>query len=77
VQTNSFTSCFEDETVEIVMQRMDSAEIHHVPVLRRRDNHLVGMLTLSDLALRGPDRIAGQLSHHMSRDARRRPPGAS
>ena len=71
----SITSCFEDETVDDVIRRMDSNEIHHIPVLRRRDNHIVGMLTMSDLAHRGPG--AGALTHHVSRDARRRPQGTS
>ena len=47
----------------------------HGAVLRRRDNHIVGMLTMSDLAHRGPG--AGALTHHVSRDARRRPQGTS
>jgi CBS domain-containing protein len=71
VMTNGITSCFEDETIDDVVQRMDSNEIHHIPVLNRQ-NQMVGMLTLSDLAHRGPQHFAGSLSHHISRDARRR-----
>ena len=73
--TTGVKTCFDDETVDEVVQRMDSDEIHHIPVLRRQDNHIVGMLTLSDLAHRGPQNIAGKLTHHMSRDAIRRQSG--
>ena len=69
VMTKGITWCFDDETVDDVLQRMDTKAIHHIPVLNRQ-KRMVGMLTLSDLALRGPRDLAGQLSHLASRDAR-------
>jgi CBS domain-containing protein len=69
VMTKGITWCFDDETVDDVLQRMDTKAIHHIPVLNRQ-KRMVGMLTLSDLALRGPQELARQLSHLASRDAR-------
>ena len=42
-------------------------QVHPYPVLNRQ-KRTVGMLTLSDLALRGPQELARQLSHRVARD---------
>lgn len=46
--------CFEDQDVEHVAKSMGLARIRRVPVLTR-DNRLVGILSLGDVALRDPE----------------------
>jgi CBS domain-containing protein len=69
VMTKGITWCFEDEAVDEVLQRMDTKEIHHIPVLNRQ-KRMIGILTLSDIALRGPQEFAGLFGHLAARDAR-------
>jgi CBS domain-containing protein len=73
VMTNGITWCFEDETVDEAAQRMEEKQIHHMPVLSRQ-KRMVGILSLSDLALKGPKGLLGQLSKLASRDAGRHAP---
>ena len=42
--------CFEDEQIDAVMEKMRGAQIRRVPVMDRQ-NRLVGMVSLGDLAL--------------------------
>ncbi|MDR3529576.1 MAG: CBS domain-containing protein [Rhodopila sp.] len=67
--TKGVTWCFEDEAVDAVLQRMDTKEIHHIPVLNRQ-KRMTGILTLSDIALRGSQDFAGLFGHLAARDAR-------
>jgi CBS domain-containing protein len=46
--------CFEDQDLEHVAKSMGMAKIRRVPVLTR-DDRVVGMLSLGDVALRSPD----------------------
>lgn len=58
--------CFEDQDVEHVAKSMGLARIRRVPVLTR-DNRLVGILSLADVALRNPEVAAqalGNVSKH-------------
>lgn len=73
VMTKGITWCFEDEAVDEVLQRMDTKEIHHIPVLNRQ-KRMIGILTLSDIALRGPQEFGGLFGHLASRDARQHDP---
>jgi CBS domain-containing protein len=70
VMTKGVTWCFEDETVDDVVQRMEDKQIHHLPVLNRQ-KRLIGILSLSDLALRGPTGLSAMISRLASRDATR------
>ncbi|HLI13226.1 MAG TPA: CBS domain-containing protein [Alphaproteobacteria bacterium] len=70
VMTKGITWCFEDESVEDALMRMEEKQIHHMPVLNRQ-KRIVGILSLSDLALRAPKQLFGQVSRVTSRDAQR------
>jgi CBS-domain-containing membrane protein len=70
VMTKGITYCFEDDTVEPAIDQLEAKQIHHIPVLGRQENRMIGMLLLSDLALRGPQNLAAPVSQLASRDAR-------
>jgi len=70
IMTKGITWCFEDESLDEAVQRMGEKQIHHMPVLNR-DKRMVGILSLSDLALRGPQDISLQIAALTSRDASR------
>lgn len=69
IMTKGVTWCFDDETVEGAVRRMEEKKIHHMPVINRQ-KRLVGILSLSDLALRGPQELSIDISRLTSRDAR-------
>ena len=68
VMTKGITWCYDDERVEEAVQRMEENQIHHLPVLSRK-KRMIGILSLSDLALRGPHELFAQVSKLTSRDA--------
>ena len=70
VMTKGITWCFDDESVDDVMERMEAKQIHHIPVLSRQ-KRMIGILSLSDLAMRGPRDLLSRLSQLASRDSRR------
>jgi len=53
IMTRSVIYCQEDDSIENVLNTMRSRHIHHLPV-RNQSNAVVGIVSLSDLALRGP-----------------------
>jgi CBS domain-containing protein len=71
VMTKGITWCFEDETMDDVVERMGQKQIHHMPVINRQ-KRLIGILSLSDLALRGPEALSTKVFGLASRDATRR-----
>ncbi|SRR5260221_3866926 len=70
VMTQHVTWCFDDESLDEAVQRMEHKQIHHMPVLSRA-KRMVGMLSLSDLALKAPQELFKNLSKLTSRDASR------
>ncbi len=50
--------CYEDQSVEEVAEEMRDMQIRRVPVLDR-DKHLVGMLSLGDIATKADEELAG------------------
>jgi CBS domain-containing protein len=70
VMTKGITWCFDDETVDDVVERMEQKQIHHIPVLNR-EKRMIGILSLSDLALRGPEALSTKVFRLASRDATR------
>jgi CBS domain-containing protein len=70
VMTKGITWCFDDESVDDAVQRMEQKQIHHMPVLDRQ-KRMVGILSLSDLALKGPQELFQEVSRLTSRDATR------
>jgi CBS domain-containing protein len=76
VMTKGITWCFEDESVDDAARRMEEKQIHHMPVLSRQ-KRIVGILSLSDLALKAPKELFSQLTKLASRDAGRHAPAAT
>ncbi len=69
VMTRGITWCFEDESVDDALARMEEKQIHHMPVLSRQ-KRIIGILSLSDLALRGPRNLSAKVFTLAARDAR-------
>jgi len=61
--------CFEDQPVEDVMAYMRESQVRRVPVIDH-DNHLVGMVSLGDLAVKGDEQLAGRALRSISEPAR-------
>ena len=53
IMTKSVIYCQEDDSIERALGTMRDRHIHHLPV-RNQANAVVGIVSLSDLALRGP-----------------------
>lgn len=51
IMTPGATYCFDDQTLEEAAAAMETHQIRRLPILTR-NNHLVGILSLSDLAVR-------------------------
>jgi len=59
-------SCFEDQEIHEAAKMMEEHEVRRLPVLNR-DNQLVGILSLSDLAFKTKDdRLYGEVLAHVS-----------
>ena len=56
IMTRSVIYCQEDDSIENVLSTMRNRRIHHLPV-RNQSNAVVGIVSLSDLALRGPQEL--------------------
>jgi CBS domain-containing protein len=56
IMSKSVIFCQEDESVENVLSTMRNRHIHHLPV-RSQSKAVVGIVSLSDLALRGPQEL--------------------
>jgi CBS domain-containing protein len=61
IMTIGITYCQEDDGVEDALRTMGDRHIHHLPVLDRA-NKVVGMVSLSDLALKGPQELYSGVS---------------
>lgn len=70
VMSKGITYCFEDQDLEDAARLMEEKQIHHLPVLSRQ-KRMVGILSMSDLALKGPQALYSQLSKLASRDSSR------
>jgi CBS domain-containing protein len=73
VMTESAMCVFDDQNLEDAVRLMGDEAIYHLPVLDRRNN-VVGMLALSDLALKGSPEFLGVLNALVARDATRGEP---
>lgn len=54
VMSSDVQCCFEDEKIDSVMEKMRDAQIRRIPVMDRQ-NRLIGMVSLGDLALEAAD----------------------
>lgn len=70
VMSNGITWCYEDQTVDDAIHLMTGKQIHHLPVLSRA-KRMIGMLSLSDLALKSGGQLPGEFFKLLSRDATR------
>jgi CBS domain-containing protein len=61
--------CFEDQPVEDVLAYMRKAQVRRVPVIDR-ENRLVGMVSLGDLAVKGDEDQAGSALRSISEPAK-------
>ena len=57
--------CFDDDTVEHVLENMGDQQIRRLPVLNR-DKRLVGFVSLGDLSLSGKRKAAGEALQEIS-----------
>ena len=67
--------CYDDQSTDDVLEQMRAARIRRVPVLDRRE-HLVGMLTLGDVAVKADEQGAGIVLEEVSEPARPDPAAA-
>jgi protein required for attachment to host cells len=65
VMTRDPDWCFEDQPIDEVLEQMRGARIRRVPVLDH-EHHLVGMLSLGDVALRADGEGAGIVLQEVS-----------
>jgi CBS domain-containing protein len=56
IMTSGVIYCDEDDSVEDALNTMRQRHIHHLPV-RNGSNMVVGIVSLSDLALKGPQEL--------------------
>ena len=70
VMSKGITWCYDDQTDAEALALMEQKQIHHLPVLSRK-KRIVGVITLSDLALRSPQALTKDLMHLAARDASR------
>jgi CBS domain-containing protein len=66
VMSSDVLYCFEDQFVEEVLRNMKENQVRRLPVVNR-DKHLVGMVSLGDLAQHGPAALAGEALKGISR----------
>jgi CBS domain-containing protein len=69
VMTESPCWCFEDESVEDVLEEMRESQIRRVPVVDHAQ-HLVGILTLGDVAVKADEGTAADALEEISEPAR-------
>jgi len=66
VMSRLVSFCFEDQDQEVAASMMETNRIRRLPVLDHEE-HLVGIISLGDLAVRAPhDRMALRVLEHIS-----------
>jgi CBS domain-containing protein len=68
VMTRGVSYCFEDDDINEAVHLMEEKRIHHIPVLNSQ-KRMVGILSLSDLALKAPQDLSFEISRLASRNA--------
>ena len=58
--------CFDDQSVEEVLSNMGDVQVRRLPVLDR-DKNLVGIVSIGDLAKKGPAKKAGEALKDISK----------
>ncbi len=57
--------CFEDEDIDSAIDKMKKAKIRRIPVVSR-ENELVGIISIGDVAIEGDERRAGETLEQIS-----------
>lgn len=65
VMSKDVCACYDDESVAEVLQRMAEAQIRRMPVVDRGE-HLVGIVSLGDMSVRGDTAGAGDALEEIS-----------
>jgi CBS domain-containing protein len=60
--------CFESQSIDDVIAYMRKSQVRRVPVIDE-DNHLVGMVSLGDLAVKSDQQMAGEALRSISEPA--------
>jgi CBS domain-containing protein len=68
VMSKGVAYCFEDDNLATAIQLMEQNRIRRIPVLDHKE-HLVGLLSLTDLARHAPQRLTAEVLEAVSRDA--------
>jgi len=68
VMSRDVCACYGDESIDEVLQRMSEAQIRRIPVVDH-DEHLVGIVSLGDMAVRGSLAAAGEALEEISEPA--------
>lgn len=66
IMSSGIMSVFEDQDVKEAALTMEQKRVHRLPVLDR-GNKVVGLLSLSDLALHAPRELSGEVMEVVSR----------
>jgi CBS domain-containing protein len=61
IMTSGVTYCNENESIEDALNTMRQRHIHHLPVLNQ-SNRIVGIVSLSDLALKAPQELYSDIA---------------
>jgi CBS domain-containing protein len=69
VMTQDACWCFEDQSVDEAAEAMREAQVRRMPVVDR-EKHLVGMLSLGDVATKAGEEQAGQALEGISEPSR-------
>jgi CBS domain-containing protein len=68
VMTTEPCWCFEDQSVDEVLEAMREAQLRRMPVVDR-EQHLVGIVSLGDLAVKADEGLAGAALEQISEPA--------
>lgn len=68
VMSRDVETCYEDDLLEDVAEKMQDTQVRRLPVLDRQE-HLIGMLSLGDLATKGDTHEAGTTLSDVSEPA--------
>lgn len=68
VMSQGMLFCFEDEGIDKAIRLMRDKEVHHLTVLNRQ-KRMVGLVSLSDLALKGDQATRAEIVQLAARDA--------
>ncbi|HEX2696970.1 MAG TPA: CBS domain-containing protein [Anaerolineales bacterium] len=66
LMTSPVVSCYQDQDVKDAAEIMEKHQVRRLAVLDRKNEALVGVLSLSDLAVTGNYKLSGEILQHVS-----------